>query len=96
MLRSFPPSRLLFSSVSTLYSRSAPAPTTNQLRKFSAMAPPLPKLNEVIPVVHPKGVLELRLNTPKNLNAFGGEKYLELIKGFDWARDNDDIKAVVV
>lgn len=57
---------------------------------------PLPELSEVVPVVHPQGVLELRLNTPKNLNAFGGEKYLELIKGFDWARDNDDIKAVVV
>lgn len=57
---------------------------------------PLPQLNEVEPIVHAHGVLELRLNTPKNLNAFGGEKYLELIKGFDWARDNDDIKAVVV
>ncbi|RSH86319.1 uncharacterized protein EHS24_004563 [Apiotrichum porosum] len=58
----------------------------------------LKQLTEVLATVHKGHILELRLNTPKNLNAFGGTKYLvrELIEGFNYARDNDDIKAVVV
>lgn len=32
------------------------------------------KLTEVLPKLHPSGILELRLNTPKNLNAFSGVK----------------------
>ncbi|CAK9787257.1 ClpP/crotonase [Cutaneotrichosporon oleaginosum] len=54
------------------------------------------KLTEVVPRLHRSGILELQLNTPSNLNAFGSLKYLELIKGFDYARDQDDIKAVMV
>jgi len=34
----------------------------------------LPKLKEVLATLHRNGILELRLNTPKNLNAFGPEK----------------------
>lgn len=36
--------------------------------------PALPKLDQVLITLHPNGILELRLNTPKNLNAFGPEK----------------------
>ncbi|BEJ06912.1 hypothetical protein CcaverHIS641_0401810 [Cutaneotrichosporon cavernicola] len=54
------------------------------------------KLTEVVPKLHRSGILELQLNTPQNLNAFGGLKYLELIKGFDYAREQSDIKAVMV
>lgn len=36
--------------------------------------PALPELKEVVITPHPNGILELRLNTPQNLNAFGPEK----------------------
>lgn len=34
----------------------------------------LKQLTEVLATVHKGHILELRLNTPKNLNAFGGTK----------------------
>lgn len=32
------------------------------------------KLTEVVPKLHRSGILELQLNTPSNLNAFGSLK----------------------
>lgn len=34
----------------------------------------LPKLSQVAVTLHRTGILELRLNTPENLNSFGPEK----------------------
>ncbi|GMK58841.1 hypothetical protein CspeluHIS016_0602830 [Cutaneotrichosporon spelunceum] len=51
------------------------------------------KLTEVVPKLHRSGILELQLNTPSNLNAFGG---LKSHQGFDYAREQADIKAVMV
>ncbi|TXT12796.1 hypothetical protein VHUM_01197 [Vanrija humicola] len=56
----------------------------------------LPKFTEVLATVHRAGILELRLNTPENLNSMTVKKYRDLVDGLNFARDDKDIAAVVV
>ncbi|KAL1409614.1 hypothetical protein Q8F55_003609 [Vanrija albida] len=63
---------------------------------MSPAAPQLPALDEVLATLHPSGVLELRLNTPKNLNSLTVQKYRDLVKGLDFAKAHKDVQAVVV
>ncbi|WOO84206.1 Enoyl-CoA delta isomerase 2, mitochondrial [Vanrija pseudolonga] len=56
----------------------------------------LPKFTEVLATVHRSGVLELRLNTPENLNSMTVKKYRDLVDGLHFARDDKDISAVVL
>ncbi|WOO79627.1 Enoyl-CoA delta isomerase 2, mitochondrial [Vanrija pseudolonga] len=55
----------------------------------------LPTLKEVVPTLHPSGVLELRLNTPGNLNSLTIQKQ-DLVQGLNYAKANKDVVAVVV
>ncbi|KAF2025558.1 ClpP/crotonase [Setomelanomma holmii] len=59
------------------------------------MAPP-PELKTILCERISDGAVLLSYNTPKRSNAFDPQNYLDLKEGLVWARDEPDVKVVVI
>jgi peroxisomal 3,2-trans-enoyl-CoA isomerase len=57
---------------------------------------PSPRLKTIICERVSDGAVLLSYNTPKQANAFSPQQYIDLKEGLIWARNEPDVKVVVM